>query len=524
VAAPARATIVAVASPPGRGVRALVRASGPGARAAARAVLGVEPQARAVLRARARLDGFGCSGVGLDAADIAGAGMSCPVIAMWMESGASFTGEDALEISCVGAPALAALVAEALVAGARCGGFEARLARPGEFAFRAHLAGRLTIDEAEAIAARIAATSDAEIAAADELAGGATGTRAAELLAGTAELLALVEAGIDFTDQEDVVAIAPAVLAARATGLADACAALRGAQASANAHAVPLVVLAGAPNAGKSTLFNALLGRPRTIASDFAGTTRDAIVERLLLGAGLEADLADLAGLERVGHGEQGASEDRDAAHTAVAGASTHAGASSRAVVSTSPGGTIAADMQRRAHEMLAAADVIVRCTPCGALPIAITGTVAGSREPDGAPQPDLVEVATMSDLGAAAHARAHAPTLSVSARTGDGIDALRAELAVRIRRDRALRRARLADILPRHDAAFAAAESALRETAVRAGAAIARPGASAPRLGDVELVASLLRAALDALGEVAGPMHPDDVLGLVFSRFCIGK
>jgi len=530
VAAPARATIVAVASPPGRGVRALVRASGPGARAAARAVLGVEPQARAVLRARARLDGFGCSGVGLDAADIAGAGMSCPVIAMWMESGASFTGEDALEISCVGAPALAALVAEALVAGARRAGFEARLARPGEFAFRAHLAGRLTIDEAEAIAARIAATSDAEIAAADELAGGATGTRAAELLAGTAELLALVEAGIDFTDQEDVVAIAPAVLAARAAGLADACASLRGAQASAHAHAVPLVVLAGAPNAGKSTLFNALLGRPRTIASDFAGTTRDAIVERLLLGAGLEADLADLAGLERVGHGEQGASEDRDAAHTAVAGASTHAGASSRAVasthavVSTSPGGTIAADMQRRAHEMLAAADVIVRCTPSGALPIAITGTVAGSREPDGAPQPDLVEVATMSDLGAAAHAGAHACTLSVSARTGDGIDALRAELAARIRRDRALRRARLADILPRHDAAFAAAESALRETAVRAGAAIVRPGASAPRLGDVELVASLLRAALDALGEVAGPMHPDDVLGLVFSRFCIGK
>jgi tRNA modification GTPase len=287
---------------------------------------------------------------------------------------------------------------------------------------------------------------------------------------------------------------------------------------------VPLVVLAGAPNAGKSTLFNALLGRPRTIASDFAGTTRDAIVERLLLGAGLEADLADLAGLERVGHGEQGAPVDRDATHTTVAGASTragvwtHAGVSTHAVVSTSPGSTIAADMQRRAHEMLAAADVIVRCTPCGAMPIAITGIGPASREPGGAPQPDLVEVATMSDLGAAAR------TLSVSARTGDGIDALKAELAARIRRDRALRRARLADILPRHDAAFAAAESALRETAVRAGAAIVRPGDSAPRLGDVELVASLLRAALDALGEVAGPMHPDEVLGLVFSRFCIGK
>ena len=91
--------------------------------------------------------------------------------------------------------------------------------------------------------------------------------------------------------------------------------------------------------------------------------------------------------------------------------------------------------------------------------------------------------------------------------------------VAARIRRDRALRQARLATILPRHDAAFSAASSALEETARRA-----RDSRIAGRLADVELVASLLRAALDALGEIAGPMHPDDVLGLVFSRFCIGK
>ena len=455
----ARETIVAVASPPGRGLRALVRVSGAGARAAARAVLALEPARRGVVRARAAV----------------GDGAACPVLAMWMDEGASFTGEDSLEVSCVGAPALVAMLTDALVEGARAGGFEARIARPGEFAFRAHLAGRLSIDAAEAIAARIAATSDAELAAADELAGGATGTRAADLLARTAELLALVEAGIDFTDQEDVVAIAPDALAARARELGQSCAAMRGAQDSARAQAVPLVVLAGAPNAGKSTLFNALLGRARTVASALAGTTRDAIIERVPLGAGLEADLADLAGLD-------------DDARGADAG--------------------IHRDMQRRAHAMLASADVVLRCT------------APGGAEPAFACTAEIIDVRTMADLVQGSPAAGAPPAaIRVSARTGAGVDLLRGEIAARIRRDRALRRAQLSAILPRHDAAFAAAARALGEVAVRAGECTTRG-----RLADVELVASLLRVALDALGEVAGPMHPDDVLGLVFSRFCIGK
>ena len=466
----ARDTIVATASPPGRGVRALVRLSGPGARAAAERVLGAVPARRGVTRGRARI------------ATGDGACSSVPVLAMWMESGASFTGEDSLEVSCVGAPAVVECVATALIDGARAGGFGARLARAGEFAFRAHLAGRISVDEAEAIAARIAATSDAEIAASDEIAHGVFGARAAELLARTAEALALVEAGIDFTDQDDVVAIAADELARRAGAIAAACESLRGGQQSARANAVALVVLAGAPNAGKSTLFNALLGRARSVASDLAGTTRDAIVERIALGAGLEVDLADLAGLD----GVDGA-------------------------------GPIERAMQRRAQEMLAAADIVVRCTPPGGARVELA-TAA-----------DLIDVATMADLAPVADELAGLSStstsisrsnLSVSARTGTGIEPLRIAIAARIRRDRALRRARLATILPRHDAAFAAAHAALTETASHASASASR----GRRLDDVELVASLLRAALDALGEVAGPMHPDDVLGLVFSRFCIGK
>jgi tRNA modification GTPase len=298
------------------------------------------------------------------------------------------------------------------------------------------------------------------------------------LLAGVAELLALVEAGIDFTDQDDVVAIAPRALAARAEELAAGCDAVRGTQASARTQAVPLVVLAGAPNAGKSTLFNALLGRARTVASAHAGTTRDAIVERLAVGAGLEVDLADLAGLEAEGLGAAAADD------------------------------VIGAGMQRRARDMLRDADIVVRCTPRGEAVVALPVACAGG---------EIVDVRTKCDVARGAGAVAGA--LEVSGVTGAGLDALRAEIALRIRRDRALRQARLATILPRHDAAFALASAALRDVAARAHACSA-----AGRLADVELVASLLRAGLDALGEVAGPMHPDDVLGLVFSRFCIGK
>lgn len=473
-----RETIVAVASPPGRGVRALVRASGPGVRAAAKSLLGAVPTRRGVEKARARIT------------TMDGASCACPVLAMWMEAGASFTGEDSLEISCVGAPALIELIAVALVDGARAAGFAARLARPGEFAFRAHLAGRISVDEAESMAARIAATSDADIIAADELASGTTGMRATELLARTAELLALVEAGIDFTDQDDVVAIAPAVLSARAGELAVACAQLRGEQASAHARAVALVVLAGAPNAGKSTLFNALLGRARSIASVLAGTTRDAIVERVCIGTGLEVDLADLAGLDAIG-GE---------------------GLSA----------TIHRDMQRHARAMLASADVVVRCTAPGMARVELV-ELAHDAMHDPTHDPthaatNVVDVATMVDL-APAGARADSGAIAVSAHTGQGIDLLRNELAARIRRDGAMRRARLSTILPRHDAAFRAAHDALADAAARAASPNARG-----RYADIEIIASALRSALDALGEVSAPMHPDDVLGLVFSRFCIGK
>src|SRR5262249_24222275 len=141
--------------------------------------------------------------------------------------------------------------------------------------------GRIDLAQAEGIAAIVAATTDAQLGAARQLVDGALGRFVRGIADGIADDLALVEAGIDFTDQEDVVAITPEALPSHVrAAIAGIQARLARALAIERVDAVPRVVLAGPPNAGKSTLFNALLGRDRTVVSPVAGTTRDAIVER----------------------------------------------------------------------------------------------------------------------------------------------------------------------------------------------------------------------------------------------------
>ena len=227
-----------------------------------------------------------------------------PVLLLAFPAPRSYTGQAAVELSLPGNPVLLERIVDELIESARGRGIDARRAEPGEFTARAFLSGRLSLTQAEGVAATIAARSDADLSAARLLSSGDMGTLARRLADDVAAALALVEADIDFTDQEDVVAIAPADLLERLDPVERAIDdQLSRAVGREHLDAIPWVVLTGAPNAGKSTLFNALLGHERAVVSSEAGTTRDVLTEPLALagprpghGTRPEVMLVDLAG------------------------------------------------------------------------------------------------------------------------------------------------------------------------------------------------------------------------------------
>ncbi|MEN0021191.1 MAG: GTPase, partial [Planctomycetota bacterium] len=252
-------TIAAIASPPGRAARAIVRLSGPATFDVLDDLL-TEPidRARKIQRVRMPMAAGGCA---------------LPMLAMCTPGPRSYTGEDAAELLVAGGAVVPRLVLDRLL-----GHHAVRAADAGEFTARAYFAGRLSLDEAEGVASVIAADNAEQLRAAGDLVSGRFGQRVRAWADELTTLLALVEAGIDFTDQEDVVAIAPADLRARLVSMRNAIEQHAGAPAMGESDAAR-VVLAGETNAGKSTLFNALLGRRRAVASAERGSTRDAIAE-----------------------------------------------------------------------------------------------------------------------------------------------------------------------------------------------------------------------------------------------------
>jgi tRNA modification GTPase len=451
-----RRAIVAVASAPGPAARGIVRASGAGCMMGVQALL--EPGCAPGVAAR-----------GVHVGRLAAPLPPIAVLVIVMPGPASATGEDCVEIHAPGNPVLLERIVDALVA---AGEGAIRRAAPGEFSARAVLSGRMPVAEAERVAAAIAAETDAQLEAAAALRANAAGQRAAALADDLALALALVEAGIDFTDQEDVQAIAPAELERRLVTMRAALQAmLARAGGAEQARRAARVVLAGPPNAGKSSLFNALLGRARTVEASERGTTRDAIEEALEVAPGVEVLLVDAPGLDEA---------------------------------------TAAIDllMQARARTAIERADVVLACG-------------AGDSAPLHLPIfPTVIRIATKLDDGQVAPAGA----IATSARTGRGLHDLRAAIANAVT---ALRGHRQAE-----ESALGNAQAALLHEAVNAlDEAIATvregsgPDAAAPaQLAHPELVAASLRTALDRLGEVAGAIPPDDVLGRLFSSFCIGK
>lgn len=465
-------TIAALATGPGRSARAIVRISGALTTAILSRIAPGLPRQAGAHTARLRLP-------------TAHGETELPCLVLMWRAPRSYTAQDAAELFIPGSPALIERVLQLILAQpqSECGGI-VRPAGPGEFTARAYLTGKLNLDEAEAVQALIAARSDDQLAAARRLAEGRSGVALTGLADELAGALALVEAGIDFTDQEDVVAIAPSELRTRLERIERELDGVLGPCAQEEAPTgEPVVALIGAPNAGKSTLFNALLGRPRSIVSDTPGTTRDAIRETLELpggGWGIERiALVDLAGLDE----SLGAQSNVDLL------------------------------AQRNARRVVADADVLLLCDPAGRFESADP-----FRSIDAAGRP-VIRVRTKADLPRIGADPANGrEALAICALDGWNLGALRRAIG-----DAASARAPgdagAAALLPRRRRALTLARRGVSQALGAVGAQ--RDGGP---LRNAELVAAAMREGLDHLGEVTGAIHPDDIIGRVFATFCVGK
>jgi len=439
-------TIAAIASPSGPGLLGLVRVTGPEAWSVATGGFESAGGREAPRRAERR------SGL------LRVAGLRAPLAAavgFWPGS-RTYTGQPLAEVEVPGSPP----VLRAVLAGCLARG--ARPAEPGEFTLRAFLSGRIDLTQSEAVLGVIDATTpEALDAALRQLAGGLA-SPIAGLRDRLADTLAHLEANLDFAEEPDVDPLGPGALAGSLDEAADAVAALAlRLKGRDRAGGRPRVVLVGPPNAGKSRLFNALVGLDRAIVSPLAGTTRD-YLEAPADCAGLAIDLVDTAGEEEALGPIEGQAQAARAGQAAVA-------------------------------------DLLLDCRPLDAESAPTT--------PPGRPR---LVVRTKAD------ARPPTPELEseilTSASTGEGLDRLRAAIA------RAIRARTLDGDAPSATAARCGESLARAEAGLRDAAATLRLG------GGDELVAVDLRQALDDLGRVVGAVVTDDLLDRIFRRFCIGK
>ena len=448
-------TIVAIATPAGHGGVGIVRISGPDAVRIACAMTARAPrlEARKATLAHAH------------PAAAHGDGIVDQVLLTWFPAPHSYTTQDVVEISAHGSP----IVLRGLVEGAVAGG--ARLARAGEFTLRAYLGGRMDLAQSEAVADLIAAVTPLQARAASEQLDGAVSRAMHDVHARLFDLIARLEASIDFPDEGyhfiDRHAAAASIEELRGALQRLAADGRRGRLIREGLT----VALSGRPNTGKSSVFNRLLGIERAIVTDTPGTTRDIVTEDTVLG-GLRVRLVDTAGV-------------RD---------------------TTDP---IESEGVRRAVAAAGAADVTVlvfdRSTPLTPEDRALLAAPAGER----------VAVANKSDLAMAWVPSEEGVPYEISARTGAGFD----DVALAIQR--AAGADRLLDDPPaitnvRHLTQIEKADAAL----ARAACAVDARGDAMPE----EFVLDDLHEARHALEEVTGTREVSDLLEHIFSRFCIGK
>ncbi len=441
-------TIAALATPPGVGALAIIRLSGAQATDILRACTGrkrpLEPRRATLVRVRT------ASGLTLDEA-----------VATYFAAPASFTGEDVVELCCHGGLLVTRRVLERLLA---CG---ARPAEPGEFSRRAFENGRLDLTQAEAVMDVISAGSDLALRAAHNQLHGVLSQKveaAAERLIG---ITAHVEAYIDFPEED----IEPNTNAELLSGLEAVAAELRALLATADEGRLlregVRTAIVGAPNVGKSSLLNCLLGYERAIVSPAAGTTRDTVEASVTLGS-LRLHLIDTAGLH----------ESADAVERAG---------------------------MERSRRAKAEADLVLLVADAS-LPPALPelGQVSGDT-------PQLL-LLNKCDLPTHPGWANYPHALPLSCRTGEGMEALAGameQLFLHVPEEADSFTA----INTRHRYALGKALSALEQAqeSLRMG--------ESPELTDISL-----RDALDALGSITGRIDTEDILTRVFASFCLGK
>jgi len=447
-------TIVAIATPEGRGGIGVVRVSGPEALRIAAGLLHPAPDTPRHATFSRIADPV--TGRPLD-----------QVVATWFVAPHSYTGEDVVEVSAHGSPVLLRRIVEVAIAGG------ARLAEPGEFTFRAYLKGRLDLPQAEAVADLVDAVTPLQARAAmDQLEGTLTGV-IGRIDAALLDLTARLEASLDYPDEGFHFSSRPETAAdvARIRGDLDRLA-VDGRTGRVIREGLT-VVIAGRPNAGKSSLFNALLGVSRAIVTDIPGTTRDLLTERVDI-EGLAITLVDTAGLR----------EARD---------------------------VIEAEGVRRAHDArrIAALTVVVidGSEPLSGHERDLVAASGTARRLVVASKADLLSAWRPSDLGLGAD-----DVMAVSSLTGAGVPQFRARLAAAVasrddwRDPPAISNVRHLALVDESRDAMQAAERALAAGATE------------------ELVLTDLGRARRALEEITGRRTTDDLLGHIFARFCLGK